>query len=149
MNIYKFAKRILRLYYWIVRPTTVGVRVIAVNQSGEVLLVQHKDDGLHYIPGGGVKKGETLVHAISREVKEECHVKLYNITVAAAYTNFYENKNDHIILFTATCDEKPQCGSEVCEAGFYPINKLPINLSVGTSKRINEYKSKQLTSGKW
>jgi 8-oxo-dGTP pyrophosphatase MutT (NUDIX family) len=48
-----------RLIWRITSPTTVGVRLI-LERDQTVLLVQHTYQPHWYLPGGGVKKGETI-----------------------------------------------------------------------------------------
>ena len=54
------------------------------------------------MPGGGVKRGETLDQAARREAHEETGATLNNLSLVGAYTNFKEWKSDHNILFLST-----------------------------------------------
>ena len=149
MKIYRAAKKLLRIYYRIFRPLTLGVRAVVTNGAGEILLVRHKDDGVFYLVGGGVKKGETLAEAIIRETREECGIELSELGCASVYTNFQEYKNDHIIVFTAKSDGEVRPGRELINAGFYPMNSLPEPLSKGMKRRIDEYNAGEFSCGKW
>jgi len=43
-------------------------------ENDSILLVEFKndnDDGVHYIPAGGLEPGETLIEAAKREAREE------------------------------------------------------------------------------
>ena len=70
-------RSIIGLIYWINRlrwrvtkPVTVGVRLILTRDQA-VLLVKHTYQRHWYLPGGGVKRGETLQEAARREAAEE------------------------------------------------------------------------------
>ncbi len=48
-----------RAAYFFVRPITIGVRVLLLREE-QVLLVRHSYIQGWYLPGGGLKRGETL-----------------------------------------------------------------------------------------
>lgn len=53
------------------------MRVSAVlRREGRILLLKHEKDGRPnwLLPGGGVHFGETLAHALRRELEEECGI---------------------------------------------------------------------------
>ncbi len=81
-----------RLRLYITRPITVGVRLILTNDQS-ILLVKHTYQQHWYLPGGGVKKGETLEQTARREMAEEVGAKLGRLRLFGVYTNFYEYKN--------------------------------------------------------
>jgi ADP-ribose pyrophosphatase YjhB (NUDIX family) len=67
---------LLLLSWRLFRPTTVGV-VVLVRYQGQVLLVKHSYGPRRWtLPGGGVKRGESLEHAARREVREEVGISL-------------------------------------------------------------------------
>ncbi len=52
-----------------------------------------------FMPGGGLKRGETLEQAARREAFEETGAELGEMTLMGAYTNFKDWKTDHNLVF--------------------------------------------------
>lgn len=135
------AFRLYRLHWWITRPLVVGVRILLI-QDGQVLLVRHTYQPFWYFPGGGVKRGETLLDAVQREVAEEAGVALLAPPrLLGMYTSFYENKSDHIAVFVG---ERFQVGKatdrwEIDACHFFPLDQLPADLSPGCVRRLQDY----------
>lgn len=116
-----------------------GVRLI-LERDGAILLVKHTYDRYWYLPGGGVKKGETVEAAARREVSEELGAELGDLRLVGVYTNFCEHKNDHIIVFS--CDNFVLAGEtdrEIECFDFFRFDSLPDGVSPGTRRRIGEY----------
>lgn len=130
---------IARLKWFITRPITIGVRILLMKDR-DILLVKHTYQNHWYLPGGGVKKEETLEQAIKRECKEEIGAELNDIQIFGAYSNFYEYKNDHIIVFLCTnFSLKQRKNTEIELSKFFNIHNLPKDISPGSYKRISEY----------
>jgi 8-oxo-dGTP pyrophosphatase MutT (NUDIX family) len=94
------------------------------------------------MPGGGVKRGETLEQAIRREAYEEIGAQMGELTLLGAYTHFGEHKSDHNVLFH--CTEFTYGGKqdyEIAEVRFFPLDALPDGLLAGHRQRIEEYRS--------
>lgn len=87
-----------RLRWRVLRPLTVGIRLLAV-KDGSVLLVKHTYTDGWYLPVGGVQAGETLVEATRREAAEETGTVLRELRLFGVYSSFFEPKSDHIVLF--------------------------------------------------
>src|SRR5512139_3601972 len=94
----RLAYRLLRVFWFVRRPITVGVRILLV-RGDSILLVRHTYQDEWYIPGGGVKRGERLDQAIRREAAEEGGINPQTLNLFGVYTSFSEYKNDHIIVF--------------------------------------------------
>lgn len=134
----------------IFKPTTIGVRVLLIKDE-LVVLVKHSYQNQWYIPGGGVVKGETIDEAVYREIKEEINGTINSMELFGVYTNFYEGKNDHIVVFEShsfTVGSKNSGEIEGIE--FFPIKALPKKISPGSKRRIEEYKKeKRGHRGRW
>jgi ADP-ribose pyrophosphatase YjhB (NUDIX family) len=140
-NLVKLLYRINRLRWRATQPITVGVRLILLKDQ-TVLLVKHtyQCQWHWYLPGGGVKRGETLEEAARREVAEELGAELGDLHLFGVYTNFYEHKSDHVIVFT--CDDFTLTGKtdrEIESFSFFKLDDLPDGTSPGSKKRIQEY----------
>jgi 8-oxo-dGTP pyrophosphatase MutT (NUDIX family) len=99
---------------------------------------------LYKLPGGGVKRGETLEDAARREAAEEVGAALGTLRLFGVYTNFYEHKSDHIVVFA--CDDLTLSGEpggargfEIERFGFFSFDDLPPDVSPGSMRRIREY----------
>ena len=136
----------MELLWWrLARPVTLGVRLLAL-RDGTVLLVRHTYQSQWYLPGGGMKRGETLEQAIRREATEEVGATLGEVRLLGVYTNFYEYKSDHVIVFV--CDDVVVQGKhshEIEQYGFFAFDDLPPDISPGSCRRIVEYR--ELTTG--
>ncbi|HEX9617910.1 MAG TPA: NUDIX domain-containing protein [Anaerolineales bacterium] len=146
----RLAYRVLQLRWFLTRPVTLGVRLLPI-RGDTVLLVRHSYQNAWFLPGGGVKRGETLEQAIRREAAEECGAQLEHLEILGAFTHFYEYKNDHIILFLSRdfrLAGKPDY--EIEKVDFFPFDQLPEDISQGSRRRIEEYKRGALPAhGTW
>jgi ADP-ribose pyrophosphatase YjhB (NUDIX family) len=130
---------IYKVYLFVVRPLTFGVRVMLV-RAGEVLLVRQTYMDGWFIPGGGILRGETLDQAARREVREEVRAELKSLRLVGVYSNFEEWKSDHNVLFYS--DDFTLAGGhdqEVAEMRFFPLDSLPSGLWPGHRRRLEEY----------
>jgi ADP-ribose pyrophosphatase YjhB (NUDIX family) len=151
-------KPLLRLLYrlnmlrWrIIRPILVGVRLI-IERDGAVMLVRHSYQPGWYLPGGGLKRGETLEQAARREAVEESGAVLGMLRFFGVYSNFVQHKSDHIVVFA--CDDfhvTEQKSIEIESVDFFGVDSLPADVSPGSRRRINEYTGKIATPifGRW
>jgi len=87
---------------------TVGALI--VNAKGEILLAESpKWKGGYTIPGGHIELGETIEHAVKREVKEEVGInvelkKVLFVQEAIFSKRFYKKK--HFIFLECVCEAK-------------------------------------------
>lgn len=130
-----------RAYLFIFRPIRIGVRVMMI-QDSKVLLVRQTYMPGWFMPGGGLKRGETLEEAARREAREETGAELGKIDLLGVYTNFKEMKTDHNIVFYS--DEFTFSGGhdrEIAEIKFFALSELPENLWPGHRRRLEEYQA--------
>ena len=128
-----------RVYCFIFRPKTIGVRVMLI-QNGEVLLVRQTYMPGWFMPGGGVKRGETLDEALRREAREEVGAEMGALQLLGIYSNFDKLKSDHNALFLCTDFVLSiRQDREIAEARFFPLDSLPEELIPGHRRRLEEY----------
>jgi ADP-ribose pyrophosphatase YjhB (NUDIX family) len=134
----KFAYQAYTMLVLVFKPHTVGVRILLVKDDN-ILLVKHTYQDKWYIPGGMVERGESVEDAVRREAQEELGARLDHIELFGVYSNLERGKNDHVIVFK--CDQYEMIGSvdrEISEVGHYPIDALPLDLSNGSRRRVEE-----------
>ena len=130
-----------RIYCFLFRPIRMGVRVMMI-QSGKVWLVRQTYVPGWFMPGGGLKKGETLEDAARREAREETGAELGVISLFGAYSNFTEWKSDHNILFLCNDFEfKGKPDGEIAELRAFALDDLPDGLWLGHRRRLEEYRA--------
>lgn len=124
---------------------TLGVRVIASNGDGEILLVRHGYvDGWH-LPGGGVERGQTMEQAALRELEEETGYRARRkLLLCGVCFNRHASPRDHVAVFQCKGLEqitvfKPN--REIAEIGFFPPDNLPDGTTPGTRARIAEWQA--------
>ncbi len=123
----------------IFQPVTLGVRVLLV-RNGEVLLVRHTYRDGWFLPGGGVKRRESLEAAAHREAREEVGATIGEMRLMGAFSNFAEAKSDHVVVFASeTFELAANESAEIAEARFFPLAALPKDVSEGSLRRIEEY----------
>ena len=118
-----------------------GVRVMLL-QNGGVLLVRQTYMPGWFMPGGGVKRNETLDDAARREAYEEIGAEMGKLALLGAYTNFDGFKSDHNALFLCTdftLGKKQDM--EIAEARFFPLDALPEDIWPGHRLRLEEYRA--------
>jgi len=136
----KLAYRSMRVYWFFARPVTLGVRVLMI-RDGHVLLVRHTYQDAWYLPGGGVKRGETLEQAVRREAWEEAGARLAEISLWGAYSQYFDYKSDHVMCFICTDFQLGgESDFEIERCGLFPLDRLPAGTNPGSRRRIEEYR---------
>ncbi len=108
-------------------------------QNGQVLLVRQTYIPGWFMPGGGVKRDETLDEAVRREAREEVGAEMKALELVGAYTNFQGFKSDHNILFLCTdFTLNGRSDREIAEVRFFPLDELPENVWPGHRLRLEE-----------
>ncbi len=135
-------RRVLHLYWRVARGLTVGVRALVVDAEGRVFLVKHSYISGWHLPGGGVETGETLMMALSRELREEGNIELIGApTLFAIYFNRRVSRRDHVALYVVRTFRQtvlPQANREIVAHGFFALDSLPEETTTSTRERIAE-----------
>ena len=146
--------RVLFHIYWqFSRGLTVGVRGLVLDGEGRVFLVKHSYVAGWHLPGGGVEKGETLLAALARELREEGNIELNATPVLhAIYFNRRISSRDHVALYVVRSFQQtspPQPNHEIIAHGFFALQNLPVDTSRATRERITEVVSGRTASETW
>jgi 8-oxo-dGTP pyrophosphatase MutT (NUDIX family) len=135
-------RRLFHAYWRFQRGATLGVRGLVIDGEGRVLLVRHTYVRGWHLPGGGVETGETMLAALTRELREEGGVEL---TAAPAlhgvYFNRQASRRDHVALFVVRDfrqDGSRKPNFEIAECAFFARDALPDGTTKGTRSRLAE-----------
>lgn len=138
-----------RMVSW-VGGKVVGARALVL-EGDKVLLVRHTYGDSWYTIGGAVDRGETPMQAMVRELKEEVGVipleppKLMNVY----YTN-YHKRDDYVIFYTVHAFTRvPSNSPEIAEIRWFNLEALPLDVSPGTKRRIEEYRGIRIPEDNW
>lgn len=139
--LHRAVKPVLHPFYRQVRGMTLGTRTLVIREERDVLLVRHGYMAGWFLPGGGVERGEALVEAAIREVKEEAGIEAgEEPRLHGMFLNDRQFRGDHVACFVLRrFSEGPFTpGFEIAEARFFPVGALPEGASAGTMRRIAE-----------
>jgi len=140
---------VLRAAVW---PIGIGVRVMLVRQNS-VLLVYHSYLSGWHFPGGGIKRGETLLEAARREAYEETGaVVAGDLQLLGIYTGSGRGRNDHTAVFL--CDEfimqPPTDRWEIVGCAFFSLDNLPPGTQRGYRQVVAQVRQGSgLVVGNW
>jgi len=136
------AYKILYIYWKIFKPITVGVNILLLSENNKVILIRKAYVSGWHLPGGGVKRGETLEQAIKRETKEEIGGTINSLDFFGVYTTFMEGKSDHVIVFKSNgFSVKGIISLEIAELREFSLNNLPKDLATGAKTVLKDLKS--------
>ncbi len=123
------------------RGMTLGVRGVAVDAEGRVLLVQHTYLDGWWLPGGGVERGQFCEEALAREMREEAGVILEGRpTLISVHSNERFFRGDHVLVYRIdrfTLTDRTSRG-EIAEIGWFDPFALPEGTHWATRDRLAE-----------
>ena len=148
---YLATRFVKRIQSWL-GMNTLGSRAIVINAEGQVLLVKHTYQPHWYLPGGGVKKGESARAAVIRELKEEVGViaSEQDAILFGIYHHMYLGVNDYPIIYIIKNYSKHVAHSgEIEQMDWFYYDALPEMVSPGTKRRLDEYFKSTPVIEKW
>jgi ADP-ribose pyrophosphatase YjhB (NUDIX family) len=146
-------RRLLHLYWRFARPATLGVRAAVIDPGGRVFLIKHSYVGGWHLPGGGVETGETVMQALTRELREEGHIELTGPPrLHGMFFNRHVSPRDHVAIYIVLefrQDTTPQPNREIVAHGFFARDDLPPDTTRGTRARLAEIFEGAAVSEDW
>ena len=145
--------RLMHLYWRFSRGLTLGVRAVVLDRDTRVFLIKHSyADGWH-LPGGGVEAGESLLQALTRELREEGNIELTGAPVlhGVFYHPLY-SRRDHVAIYVVhefRQASQPVPNREIVAHGFFPVDALPAGTTAGTRARIAEVVGGRPAAERW
>jgi ADP-ribose pyrophosphatase YjhB (NUDIX family) len=135
-------RRVFHTYWRFARGATLGVRGMVIDGEGRVMLIKHSYVSGWHLPGGGVETGESMLAALTRELREEGNVELTGTpALHGIYFNRQASRRDHVALFVVRNFHQsamPTPNFEIAECGFFARDALPAEATKGTRARIAE-----------
>jgi ADP-ribose pyrophosphatase YjhB (NUDIX family) len=146
-------RRAFHLYWRFARGMTLGVRAVVLDADNRVFLVKHSYVAGWHLPGGGVEVGETLRHALERELMEEGRIELLGEpALLGIFFNNHASRRDHVAVYVSRAfrqDRMPEPNREIIACGFFGVYELPPDTTEGTRLRIAEALENRPISATW
>jgi ADP-ribose pyrophosphatase YjhB (NUDIX family) len=141
----------LHLIWGVTRGHTLGVRGIATDEAGRVMLVRHTYRPGWFLPGGGVERKEHPETACRRELEEESGISPGGLQLLSAHANFQPFFSDHVLVYRVldwtAC--APRADQEIDERGFFALDALPEGVTAGTRRRLDEHFNAAPVTTRW
>jgi ADP-ribose pyrophosphatase YjhB (NUDIX family) len=149
----RVTRPLIHLYWRLSRGMTLGVRGLVLDGQGRVFLVKHTYVGGWHLPGGGVERGETVLDALARELKEEGNIELAGMPAQfGIYFQPAVAQRDHVVLFIVRQFRQPAPpvpDREIMAHGFFARDALPPDTTRATRARIAEVMADAPVSQQW
>lgn len=139
--LYRLAHWGRRKFWQVRRPTVEGVRVLALDREGRVLLIRQSYGSDGWVPpGGGLDAGEDPVVAAARELREETGCSLADAReVLVLVENLHGAANIvHLVAGRADCEPVAD-GREIVAAAFFALDALPRPMSARMIEALPEW----------
>lgn len=149
------ASALRRVYWRAVGPRTVGVHGLVVDEQGRVLLVRHTYGRKGwYLPGGGVKRRESLTAAVLRELREEAGIEVprgaEELQLLGAYSDLTEGRSVYLVVFVVRHWRRWATSHiEIDDQRFFHPDELPEEASPATRRRLNEHLGRAPVRYEW
>lgn len=116
-----------KLWWRVRRPRFSGVRVLALDADGGVLLIRHSyGSGKWMLPGGGLTRGEDALAGAARELFEETACRLAQPVLVEEVEEPLSGATNCVSVVAGwTADAPRPDAREVLEARFFALDRLP------------------------
>lgn len=151
-SLIQFAYGLRRKVLGALKVRTHGVKVVARNPAGEVLLVRNLYGSTHLfvLPAVGRKRRESPFATAARELNEETGCVLEAPTVLGDYQSTAEGKRDTVTVIVGRAIGEPRPdGVETAEAAFFALDALPDSTSPATRRRLQEVAGRSAPAKAW
>jgi mutator protein MutT len=128
----------------------VGAGAIIVNPEGRLFLAQRgpmakNERGLWEFPGGAVEFGETLAHALAREMREEFGIDIQVGDLLDVVDHILADEKQHWVSPTYICriisgDPVIQEPEKCSAIGWFLPDQVPAELSMITRQNLEHYR---------
>tara|TARA_R110002012_G_scaffold77282_13_gene195786 strand:- start:20885 stop:21436 length:552 start_codon:yes stop_codon:yes gene_type:complete len=148
----RLVTRVIHAWFAIARGMTLGVRAAAFDAEGRVFLVRHSYVPGWHMPGGGVERGETLMDALVKELREEGNLEIAGQPeLFTIYFNSRTSRRDHVAFYRCTVSQTApkQPDREIVESGFFALDALPDGVTAATRQRLAELAGEVAVSDVW
>ena len=123
------------------RGMTLGVRGVAIDSAGRVLLVKHTYLHGWWLPGGGVERGQTCEDALIRELREEAGLIIEGRpALISVHSNERFFRGDHVLVYRIdrfSLTDRTSHG-EIEAIGWFDPAALPEDTHRATRARLGE-----------
>ncbi|MFN3837902.1 MAG: NUDIX domain-containing protein [Brevundimonas sp.] len=141
IHVEPFTRPLFFAWSRLTRGKTLGVRAVAVDGDGRVLMVRHTYLKGWWLPGGGVDRGETTQRAVVRELREETGLIARDAPrLVSIHSNDRVFPGDHVAVFRIDAfDQGPHArDGEIAEVGWFSPAALPPDVNRGCRARLAE-----------
>ena len=135
--------RLFHVWFLMTRAMTLGVRGLAFDAQGRVLLVKHTYVSGWHLPGGGVEPGQTTVEALAMELREEANSEFGDPPrLRSVHFSNRITRRDHVVVYL--CENIRQLAPktadrEILAAEFFALDELPEGITESSTARIREF----------
>jgi ADP-ribose pyrophosphatase YjhB (NUDIX family) len=140
-HIEPFTRPLFFAWSRLTRGMTLGVRGVAVDAQGRVLLVKHTYLHGWWLPGGGVERGQTCEDALICEMREESGVLVEgHPALISVHSNERHFRGDHVLVYRIdrfTLTDRTS-HNEIAEIGWFDPAALPEDTHRATRARLEE-----------
>lgn len=117
-----------------------GCRVLVIDHAERVLLIRHSYGERHWtLPGGGLGRGEDVLEAAAREVREECGCRITQRVVLGRGEGPRDGRHEVWLVAGWSADAAVADGREIAAAGFFALEALPAPLSPRLAASLGDY----------